>query len=74
METKKVTLDEGEEFIKLGSLLKYCSIIERGSDEKQFLSTAQVLVNDHPENRRGAKIRPGDKVTINGEITIEVCA
>lgn len=72
--TKKVQLKPGEEYIQLGKLLKYVGIIERGSDVKEFLTRNKVTVDGNPENRRGAKIRPGSKVSIPDGTSIEVCA
>lgn len=73
-EEKTIQLRPGEEYIKLGQLLKFANVIEKGGDEKSFLSTAKVTVNGNPENRRGAKIRPDDVVEVNGAIVLKVCA
>lgn len=73
-EEKIIELIPGQGYIKLGQLLKYTNIIEKGGDEKSFLSTAKVTVNGNPENRRGAKIRPDDVVEVNGAIVLKVCA
>lgn len=71
-EVKTIHLHRDEEFIKLGQLLKYAGIIERGSDAKDFLSSNLILVNGTMENRRGAKIRPGSVVVI-GSLELKIC-
>lgn len=68
-----VELRPGEEFIRLGQLLKYTGVIDRGSDVREYLATRAVTVDGQPENRRGAKIRPG-QVVATDELTIRVCA
>ena len=50
---------EGE-YIKLGQLLKFVSIIDNGSYAKFFLQENEVLVNGEKEDRRGRKIYKGD--------------
>lgn len=52
------------EFITLGQLLKFASIIQNGSEAKWYLATNRVLVNGEEENRRGKKLRPGDKIEL----------
>ena len=56
------------EYIKLGQLLKYADVIQSGGEEKSFISTHKIFVNNIPENRRGKKIVRGDVVEINGDI------
>lgn len=73
MKEQVVKLHEDQEYIKLGSLLKFCGVIDRGSDEKTFLNSSKIIVGDHTENRRGAKIRDGDIVKVNDDLIIKVC-
>ena len=68
-----VELKPGEEFIRLGQLLKYVGAVDRGSDVKEYLLTQPVLVDGVSENRRGAKIRPGQVVTLKDR-KIRVCS
>ena len=68
MERVKITT----EFITLGQLLKYCSIISSGAMAKDFLLENEVKVNNETENRRGRKIYPGYTVIAAGrEIKVE---
>ena len=52
------------EFITLGQLLKLIGVITNGGEAKIALLTLKIQVNGTFENRRGRKIRPGDKVFI----------
>ena len=53
------------EYITLGQFLKFTNIIANGGDEKVFLMTTSVYVNDELEQRRGRKLRVGDKILVN---------
>lgn len=66
---KEVTIHT--EYITLGQLLKFSDVIFEGGDAKAYLAETKVLVNGIDENRRGKKIRPGDKVELP-EMTIIV--
>lgn len=60
------------EYITLGQLLKFVRIVDRGGEEKEYLKTHEILVNGETEQRRGKKLRPGDKVeTEEGEFLIQ---
>ncbi len=52
------------EYITLGQLLKLSDVVSYGGEAKRFLSTNVVLINGENDNRRGRKLRPGDKVEI----------
>ncbi len=52
------------EYITLGQLLKLSDVVSYGGEAKPFLSTNVVLVNGENDDRRGRKLRPGDKVEI----------
>lgn len=53
------------EYITLGQFLKFTNIISNGGDAKVFLMTTSVYVNEELEQRRGRKLRVGDKVLVN---------
>lgn len=55
------------EYITLGQLLKYLSIVNSGGEAKIFLQNYEILLNDEPENRRGKKIYPGDVLIIQSK-------
>ena len=60
------------EFITLGQLLKFLDLVSTGGEEKLFVSTHDITFNGEAENRRGKKLRPGDKVTIDGD-AYQIC-
>ena len=53
------------EYITLGQFLKFINIISNGGDAKVFLMTTSVYVNNELEQRRGRKLRVGDKILVN---------
>ncbi|MGD9761011.1 MAG: S4 domain-containing protein YaaA [Candidatus Izemoplasmatales bacterium] len=55
------------EYITLGQLIKYLSLVGSGGEVKFFIMENQILLNDEPENRRGKKIYPNDVVEINNQ-------
>lgn len=70
METKVLIHTE---FITLGQLVKLLKLTSSGGGEKVFLSENEILINGEKDNRRGRKVRPGDKVTISA-ITYLICS
>ncbi|MFA5006363.1 MAG: S4 domain-containing protein YaaA [Candidatus Izemoplasmatales bacterium] len=52
------------EYITLGQLLKFAGILQSGGEVKDFLATVKVTVNDLPEERRGRKLYPGDRISV----------
>lgn len=55
-------LKEGEEFIKLGQLLKACSMVTSGTEAKFLINDGLIKLNGNKELRRGKKIYKGDIV------------
>ena len=68
---EEIRLREGEEFIKLGQLLKKAGMISSGVDAKMVILDELVTVNGEVETIRGKKIYPGDVVSYDGE-TVKV--
>lgn len=64
---EEISLREGDDFIKLGQLLKKANMISSGVDAKMVIQDGLVTVNGEVEMRRGKKIYPGDIVTFEGE-------
>ncbi|MDQ0974266.1 S4 domain protein YaaA [Bacillus niacini] len=54
------------EFITLGQFLKLADVIQSGGMAKWFLSENDIFINGEQDQRRGRKLRAGDKVTIPG--------
>ena len=64
---EEISLREGDDFIKLGQLLKKANMMSSGVDSKMVILDGLVSVNGEVELRRGKKIYPGDVVTFEGE-------
>ena len=64
---EEISLREGDDFIKLGQLLKKANMMSSGVDAKMVILDGLVSVNGEVELRRGKKIYPGDVVTFEGE-------
>ena len=60
-------LRAGDEFIRLGQVLKASAIAESGADAKDMIQSGIVSVNGENETRRGRKLYPRDTVSVNGE-------
>lgn len=54
-------------YITLSQFLKEESIISSGGQAKWYLQNNPVLLNNETENRRGKKLRPGDKLEVAQE-------
>lgn len=54
------------EYITLGQFLKMTDFISSGGEAKLFLSEIEVFINGEPDDRRGRKLRNGDKLRIHG--------
>ena len=64
---EEISLREGDDYIKLGQLLKKANMMSSGVDAKMVILDGLVSVNGEGELRRGKKIYPGDVVTFEGE-------
>lgn len=54
------------EYIKLQDLLKLANLVGSGGEAKVLIQDGLVTVNREVCTQRGKKIRPGDKVILNG--------
>ncbi|MBQ6231255.1 MAG: RNA-binding S4 domain-containing protein [Eubacterium sp.] len=61
-------LREGEEFIKLGQLLKAANLVSSGIEAKVVIQNGEVKVNGEVDERRGKKIVAGDTVEYNNNV------
>ncbi|WP_279326259.1 S4 domain-containing protein YaaA [Bacillus litorisediminis] len=52
------------EYVTLGQFLKMIDVIGSGGLAKWFLEENEVRVNGEKEQRRGRKLKPGDKIEI----------
>ncbi|MDR7239136.1 MULTISPECIES: S4 domain-containing protein YaaA [Neobacillus] len=61
---EKINIDT--EFITLGQFLKLAEVIQSGGMAKWFLSEHDIFINGEQDQRRGRKLRSGDKIQIAG--------
>ncbi|MBU5594438.1 S4 domain-containing protein YaaA [Amphibacillus sp. MSJ-3] len=52
------------EYIQLGQFLKLAGIVDTGGNVKIFLAEVPVKINGDPDQRRGRKLYPGDRIEI----------
>ncbi len=60
-------LRAGEDFIRLGQVLKAAGFVESGADAKEVIQSGQVSVNGETETRRGRKLHKGDIASYDGK-------
>ncbi|MCR5097610.1 MAG: RNA-binding S4 domain-containing protein [Lachnospiraceae bacterium] len=65
MET--VEIREGEEFIKLGQVLKKAGLVSSGVEAKMVIQEGEVSVDGEIDTRRGRKLFGGEVISYNGE-------
>ncbi|MBO6133439.1 MAG: RNA-binding S4 domain-containing protein [Lachnospiraceae bacterium] len=65
------SLREGDEYIKLGQLLKASDLAESGTAAKELIQSEKVYVNGQVCTMRGKKIKRGDEVSF-GESKVKV--
>lgn len=71
MQEKKIKINS--DYITLGQVLKVADVIQSGGMAKWYLSEYYVYVNDEEEQRRGRKLRHGDKIELaNEELMIHI--
>ena len=58
------------EYIELIGRLKATGIALSGAEAKQMVENGMVKVKGVPENRKRAKLRPGDKVEVGDQIIL----
>ncbi|MCF8239388.1 MAG: RNA-binding S4 domain-containing protein [Saprospiraceae bacterium] len=62
------TLNEKEGFIVLLKLLKIQSLAQSGGHAKMMVEDGLVFVNGEQEFRKRRKLRPGDKIEVEGAL------
>ena len=55
------------EYIKLDAFLKLANLVGSGGEAKLLVQEGAVRVNGAPCTQRGRKLRPGDRVELDGE-------
>jgi len=69
---QKVSFELDGEFVELNQLLKLVGLCDSGGAGKQIVASGVVKVDGQQELRKTAKIRAGQKVTVDGEVQITV--
>ncbi len=64
---RELRLREGEDFIKLGQVLKAAGLVDSGVDAKYAIEDGKASVNGEVCTMRGKKIHAGDVVVFGGE-------
>ena len=65
MNFEKITIKE--DFIRLDSAMKLADMVVTGGHAKIVIQDGEVKVNGEVCTMRGKKLRPGDKVTFDGQ-------
>ena len=65
MNFEKITIKE--DFIRLDSAMKLADMVVTGGHAKIVIQDGEVMVNGEVCTMRGKKLRPGDKVTFDGQ-------
>jgi ribosome-associated protein len=58
------------EWIRLDQYLKWQGLAFTGGEAKQRIQGGEVRVNGFQETQRGRKLRPGDRVELDGQTTV----
>lgn len=56
----------GTEYITLDAFLKWVGVADTGGHAKALIAENMVKVNGEVESRRGRKLRPGDRIAVEG--------
>ncbi len=59
-----ITVPITTEFIELNQLLKLAGLVDSGAAGKHLVASGVVQLDGQPESRKTAKIRPGQKVSV----------
>lgn len=60
--------------IQLDQLLKAANLVTSGGEAHAAVDAGQVKVDGKPEQRKRAKLRPGQRVSFNGQQIVLVAA
>lgn len=71
MKNIKISLRDGEDYIKLVQAMKKSKIVVEGSDANYLIENAEVFVNGNVETRRGRKLRVKDNFRYK-DIIVEI--
>lgn len=66
------TIFVATDYIKLDSFLKLANLAMSGGEAKLLIQDGHVTVNGQPETRRGRKLYPGDRISVAGQLTVQI--
>ncbi|HHY10988.1 MAG TPA: RNA-binding S4 domain-containing protein [Firmicutes bacterium] len=58
--------------IKLDQFLKWANVAVTGGEAKELIQSGRVSVNGRVETRRAHTIKPGDLISVTGQIELVV--
>lgn len=64
--TQQVEVPIRDASIRLGQLLKLAGVVEHGVMAREVIEAGEVSVDGAVETRRGAQVRPGQTVALEG--------
>ncbi len=59
-----------DDTIRLGQLLKLANLVSSGGEAKIRIKAGEVMVNGKVDIRRGAQLRVGDRVEMDGRVVV----
>ncbi len=62
------------DYIQLDQLLKAANLVTSGGEAHAAVEAGQVKVDGKPEQRKRAKLRPGQRVSFDGQQIVLVAA
>lgn len=62
------------DYIQLDQLLKAANLVTSGGEAHMAVEAGQVKVDGKPEQRKRAKLRPGQRVSFDGQQIVLVAA
>lgn len=61
---------DASEYIELDKLLKVLRLVESGGQAHALIEQGLVLRNGQAETRKRAKLRPGDRIELEGQAVL----
>ncbi len=67
---KEILIKIKSDTIRLGQLLKLANLVASGGEAKIRIKAGEVMVNGEVDTRRGAQLRAGDRVEMDGRVVV----
>lgn len=65
-----ISINIKDDTIRLGQLLKLANLVSSGGEAKIRIKAGEVMVNGAVDVRRGAQLRAGDRVEMDGRMVV----